>query len=152
LRCRPGDLWCLGERRNLCGDARSRDDTGCVIGEHTFFALFTDHPYYLWVKNDIAVGAGRFAELAEGPGEMSDLDYEDFLRVTIGDLAQALKFGGVAFLCIDWRHAEVLMRVVRTLGLERLNVAVWARTKSGMGSLYRSQHALDPPCAVEVRA
>jgi DNA modification methylase len=73
---------------------------------------------------------------------MTDAEYEEFLTITTGNMAKAIKPGGVLFLCIDWRHVEVLMRVVRELGLELLNVAVWAKHQAGMGSLYRSQHEL----------
>ena len=31
-----------------------------------------------------------------------------------------------------------------TLGLDPLNLVVWAKTNAGMGSLYRSQHELLP--------
>jgi DNA modification methylase len=73
---------------------------------------------------------------------MTDAKYEDFLTITTGKMAKALKPGGILFLCIDWRHAEVLMRVLRTLGLELINQCVWGKDKAGMGSLYRSQYEL----------
>jgi hypothetical protein len=71
---------------------------------------------------------------------MSGAEYEEFPKITTGNMADVIKPGGVLFLCIDWRHAEVLMRVVRDLGLDLLNMAVWAKHQPGMGSLYRSQH------------
>lgn len=139
---RAGDLWLLGANRLLCGNARSFDDIRRVIGDRELSAVFTDHPFNLSIKKDISVGGGRFAEFAEASGEMSDQEYDDFLTITTGNMAKALKPGGVLFLCIDWRHVEVLLCVVRTLGLELINVAVWAKDKPGMGSLYRSQHEL----------
>ncbi len=139
---RPGDLYHLGAHRVLCGNARSIEDIRRVLVDRELSAVFTDSPFNLSIKKDISVGAGKFAEFAEGSGEMSDTDYEDFLTVTTGNMAKALKPGGVLFLCIDWRHAEVLMRVLRTLGLELINICVWAKDKPGMGSLYRSQHEL----------
>ena len=139
---RPGDLYHLGDHRLLCGNARNIDDTFRVIAGHELSAVFTDHPYNLSIKKDITVGAGKFCEFAEGSGEMSDTAYEGFLKVTTANMAKALKQGGVLFFCIDWRHAEVLMRVVRTLGLELINTCVWAKDIPGMGSLYRSQHEL----------
>ena len=139
---RPGDLYHLGAHRVLCGNARSMEDIRRVLVDRELSAVWTDHPFNLSIKKDISVGAGKFAEFAEGSGEMSDTDYEDFLTVTTGNMAKALKPGGVLFLCIDWRHAEVLMRVLRTLGLQLINTCVWAKDKAGMGSLYRSQHEL----------
>jgi len=94
------------------------------------------------VSGHIRVGSGKFAEFAEASGEMTHVEYEDFLTITTSNMATALKPGGVLFLCIDWRHAEVLMRVVRTCGLDLLNMCVWGKERPGMGSLYRSQHEL----------
>ncbi|WP_170482811.1 DNA modification methylase [Ruegeria arenilitoris] len=139
---RPGDLYHLGAHRVLCGNARGIDDIRRVLGDRELCAVFTDHPFNLSIKKDISVGAGKFAEFAEGSGEMSEADYEDFLTVTTGNMTKALKPGGILFLCIDWRHTEVLMRVVRALGLELINTCVWAKDRPGMGSLYRSQHEL----------
>ncbi len=139
---RTGDLWHLGGHLVLCGNARSIDDVLAILGDRTAAAVFTDHPFNLSVQKDISVGAGKFAEFAEASGEMSAAEYEDFLTITTGNMAKALKPGGVLFLCIDWRHAEVLMRVLRILGLELVNLCVWAKNKPGMGSLYRSQHEL----------
>jgi len=138
----PGDLYHLGVHRVLCGNARSIDDVGRVLVDRQLSAVFTDHPFNLSIKKDISVGAGKFAEFAEGSGEMSDAGYEDFLLVTTRNMAKALKPGGVLFLCIDWRHVEVLMRVLRTLDLELINTCIWAKDKAGMGSLYRSQHEM----------
>ncbi|NOD36627.1 MULTISPECIES: DNA methyltransferase [unclassified Ruegeria] len=139
---RPGDAYHLGEHRVLCGNARDMMDVDRALAGRDLTAVFTDPPYNLSISKDLSVGGGKFAEFAEGSGEMSETDYEEFLTVVTSNMAEALKKGGVAFLCIDWRQAEVLMRVVRALGLELINTCVWAKDKPGMGSLYRSQHEL----------
>jgi DNA modification methylase len=139
---RPGDHWVMGDHRVFCGNARSQDDLKAVIGGQTVSAVFADHPFNTPISGHVTVASGKHPEFAEASGEMSDAEYEEFLNVTTGIMAGAIKPGGVLFLCIDWRHVEVLMRVVRTLGLELLNLAVWAKHQAGMGSLYRSQHEL----------
>ena len=63
----------------------------------------------------------KHPEFAEASGEMTDAEYEEFLSITTGNIAKSIKPGGVLFLCIDWRHVEVLMRVARELGLKLLN-------------------------------
>lgn len=139
---RQGDLWVLGDHRILCGNARNPDDLNALVANHTVSAVFSDHPYNVKISGHVTVANGKHPEFAEGSGEMNDAEYEEFLTITTGNMAKAIKPGGVLFLCIDWRHVEVLMRVARGLGLELLNVAVWAKYQAGMGSLYRSQHEL----------
>ena len=137
---RHGEIWLLGPHRVMSGNARSEKDLAAVTGDDTISVVFVDHPFNTPVNGHVRVGKGRFEEFAEASGEMSDGEYEDFLRVTTANMAKAVKPGGILFLCIDWRHVEVLMRVLRGLGLELLNVCVWGKDKPGMGSLYRSQH------------
>lgn len=139
---RPGDVWQLGSHRVVCGNARSKDDIGTAIEDRKVTTVFADHPFNVSVDRHIRIGGGKFPEFAEASGEMSAAEYEEFLRITTGNMVGAIKPGGILFLCIDWRHVEVLMRVVRTLGLELINTCVWAKEKGGMGSLYRSQHEL----------
>lgn len=137
---RPGDLWLLGRNRVLCGNARSAADINAVADGLTVSAVFTDHPYNVPVNGHVRVGSGKFEEFAEASGEMSEAEYEDFLSVTLGIMAAMVKPGGILFLCIDWRHSEVMARTVRLLGLELINICVWGKDQPGMGSLYRSQH------------
>lgn len=137
---RLGDIWRLGCHRVVCGNARSSEDIGIAVGDRKVSAVFADHPFNVSVDRHIRVGGGKFPEFAEASGEMSPADYEEFLRITTGNMMGAIKPGGILFLCIDWRHVEVLMRVVRTLGLDLLNMCVWVKENGGMGSLYRSQH------------
>lgn len=139
---RPGDIWQLGANRIICGNARNIEDVRSVAGNERVAVVFTDPPYNVAVNGHVRVGSGKFAEFLEASGEMSEVEYEEFLRITIGNMAAAVKPGGVLFLCIDWRHVETLMGVIRALSLELLNLCVWAKDKPGMGSFYRSQHEL----------
>ena len=50
--------------------------------------------------------------------------------------------GSIHFICIDWRHVYDLLTAGRAVYSALLNMAVWAKTNAGMGSLYRSQHEL----------
>jgi len=52
--------------------------------------------------------------------------------------------GGVIGTFIDWRGYPNVAAAASKLGLEPLNLIVWAKTNAGMGSLYRSQHELLP--------
>jgi DNA modification methylase len=139
---RPGDIWELGSHKAMCGNARSPDDLAAVTGDQIISAVFTDPPYNVPVNGHVRAVTGKFEEFAEGSGEMSGAEYEAFSTTTAENMAKALKQGGILFLCIDWRHVDVQMRVLRGLGLELINFCVWGKDKPGMGSLYRSQHEI----------
>ncbi len=139
---RPGDIWELGSHKAMCGNARSPDDLAAVTGDQIISAVFADPPYNVPVNGHVRAVTGKFEEFAEGSGEMSAAEYEAFSTATAENMAKALKPGGILFLCIDWRHVDVQMRVLRGLGLELINFCVWGKDKPGMGSLYRSQHEI----------
>jgi DNA modification methylase len=138
----PGDLWFLGDHRLLCGNARNHDDLRRVTGAYLISMVFTDPPYNVRVNGHVRVVKGRSPEFAEASGEMSGPEFKDFLIQSIGNAASAVKAGSVLFTCMDWRHADVLMAVLSQLGLDLLNICVWAKPNGGMGSLYRSRHEL----------
>jgi site-specific DNA-methyltransferase (adenine-specific) len=54
-RCKPGDLWRLGNHRLLCGDSTKAEDVARVMGGEWATHVFTDPPYRFETK-----GAGCF--------------------------------------------------------------------------------------------
>lgn len=106
-------------------------------------AVFTDPPYN--VRNDgHAGGNGRIKhrEFAYAHGEMSEEQFTNFLRDTLGALAQASRDGAIHFVCMDHHHAGELLAAGGAVYGKRLNIAVWVKPNGGMGSFYRSRHEL----------
>jgi DNA modification methylase len=140
---RPGDLWLLGRHRVLCGDACESTVYERLMGADRAAAVFTDPPYNLKVHGHVS-GLGRIQhrEFAMASGEMTQDEFTAFLFKVIGHLRAVSQPGGIGFVCMDWRHIGELMDATRRLGLDLMNVCVWAKPNGGMGSLYRSQHEL----------
>jgi DNA modification methylase len=139
---RPGDLWRLGKNWLLCADARKAENFDRLMNGVAAAANFTDPPYNLRVRAIGSRGRFRHSEFAFGSGEMHPAQYRRFLRETLGNGVQVSAQGAVHYVCIDWRHIADLIEVGRELYGDILNVVVWAKTNSGQGSFYRSQHEL----------
>jgi DNA modification methylase len=75
-------------------------------------------------------------------GEMTDGEFRAFLKAFIAHAMTTLHDGGIAMVCMDWRHVEDLIGAGKGCGLELINLCVWNKTNGGMGSLYRSKHEL----------
>jgi DNA modification methylase len=75
-------------------------------------------------------------------GEMSEAEFRGFLGRVLARLVANLPSGGIAMICMDWRHVEDLIATGKAAGLELINLCVWNKTNGGMGSLYRSKHEL----------
>ena len=105
--------------------------------------VFTDPPYNVPVNGHVRSGnGGDHREFAMASGEMSDAEFRAFLADVMALLLGQLVDGGIAMVCMDWRHIEELIAAGKACGFELINLCVWNKTNGGMGSLYRSKHEL----------
>ncbi|WP_260022784.1 site-specific DNA-methyltransferase [Ruegeria conchae] len=139
----PGDLWVLGDHRIFCGDALQAQSYDTLLDGETPQMVFTDPPYNVPVNGHVRSGAsGDHREFAMASGEMSDSEFRGFLSKVNNRLIDCLPDGGIAMICMDWRHIEELIAVGKACGFDLINLCVWNKTNGGMGSLYRSKHEL----------
>jgi hypothetical protein len=68
---RPGDLWCLGRHRLVCGDARDATAYESLLGNERANLIFSDPLYNVPIDGHVR-GSGRIRhrEFAMGAGEM----------------------------------------------------------------------------------
>lgn len=140
---RRGDLWILGKHRVLCGDARETEDYARLMQSDLAAMAFTDPPYNVRIGGHVQ-GRGRVkhGEFAFASGEMSEREFETFLAACLQPATAVSRGGAVHFVCMDWRHIDVLMTIGRKIYGAMLNLVVWNKTNPGQGSFYRSQHEL----------
>lgn len=140
---RSGDLWLLGKHRLLCGDARDAGAFGGLMGGEKAQMVFTDPPYNVPVNGHICgLGKVKHAEFAMAAGEMSEAEFEAFLRDVMTRLCEVSSDGAIHFICMDWRHMGEMLGAGRGLYSELKNLIVWNKDNGGMGSFYRSKHEL----------
>ncbi len=104
--------------------------------------IFTDPPFNVAVNGHMRSGNTGHREFAMASGEMSDGEFRSFLSEFIVHLFERLMVGGIAMICMDWRHIEELIAAGKGAGFDLINFCVWNKTNGGMGSLYRSKHEL----------
>jgi len=139
----PGDLWQLGPHRLLCGSALVADDFERLMAGQRAAQVFCDPPYNVPIDGFVG-GKGRIAhrEFVMASGELSEREFEAFLSSTMRHLCAHSEEGALHYLCMDWRHLEVLLRAGNGCYPQLKNLCVWVKDRAGMGSLYRSQHEL----------
>ncbi len=139
----PGDLWNLGHHRLLCGDARDANAYAQLLGDEAVDLVFTDPPYNVPIDGHVSgLGKVQHREFAMASGEMSEAAFTAFLATTLGHMGAALRDGGLAFVCMDWRHMGELLAAGHATFDELKNLIVWNKTNGGMGAFYRSKHEL----------
>jgi hypothetical protein len=122
---RSGDVWRAGRHRLVCGDARDARAYEALLGTERADLIFTDPPYNVPIDGHVC-GAGRIRhrEFAMGVGEMSSAQFAAFLEQTLGRAAERCRDGAIAFVCMDWRHAEELLAAGKVVFSELGSIAL----------------------------
>jgi DNA modification methylase len=140
---KPGDLWCLGEHRILCGDVRDRNAVRRLMGREKAKMVFTDPPYNVAIAGHASgLGQAQHQDFSCASGEMTKPEFAEFLETALGNLASVSTDGSLHYVCMDWRHLQELTTAGELVYSELKNVCVWNKTNGGMGSMYRSKHEL----------
>ena len=142
-RCRHGDIWHLGPHRLICGNALDAETVLALMGEEQAQMVFTDPPYNVPIQGHVGgSGAIKHREFAMASGEMTSLEFEDFLRRGFRNLVEASVDGSIHFVCMDWRHMAEMLAAGQGVYSELKNLIIWVKDNGGMGTFYRSRHEL----------
>ena len=138
-----GDLWLLGEHRLYCGNAQEAQSFEQLMNAQSAGMVITDPPYNVKVQGHIG-GKGKIKhkEFAMASGEMSSVEFTQFLKTTFDLLVANSIAGSVHTVFMDWRHLPEIIAAGQSSYTSLLNMCVWVKNQAGMGSLYRSQHEL----------
>jgi DNA modification methylase len=140
-----GDLWLLGRHRVLCGNTLDPETFTALMGQQRARMVFTDPPYNVPIEGHASgLGTIHHRPFPMASGEMNEAEFAAFLGQACRNLAAFSTAGSLHYICIDWRHLDVLVAAGREAYGELKNVCVWVKDNAGMGSLYRSQHELVP--------
>jgi hypothetical protein len=138
-----GDLWQLGRHRVLCGNAQDRSSFAALMECKKADLVFTDPPFNARIAGHVSgLGAVCHREFPMASGEMTEPEFTRFLAAAFEQLCAFSRPGSVHFICIDWRHLRELLAAGKDIYGALVNLCVWVKSNSGMGSLYRSQHEL----------
>ena len=138
---RVGDCWLLGDHRLLVADATSLEALDRLLAGEAVRAVFTDPPYNVVIEGN-ASPSGAHGEFVQASGEMTDDEFTAFLSQAMAQIDRVLVDGGLAYVCMDWRHMAHVLAAAGSAKLTLLNLCVWDKGYGGMGSFYRSQHEL----------
>ena len=142
-RCRPGDVWRLGQHRLYCGDALDPDVVEALMDREKAQMVFTDPPYNVAIEGNVSrLGQTRHHDFAMASGEMTREEFTSFLSAAFANLVAHSIDGSIHFVCMDWRHMGEMLRAGSANYSELKNLIVWAKDNGGMGSFYRSRHEL----------
>ena len=138
---RPGDLWCLGKHRLLCGDATVATDVSRVLAGMVPHLMVTDPPYGVsydpsW-RNEAGVSS------TARTGKVANDDRADWRE------AWALFPGEVVYVWHAAVHARVVAESLEVCGFVVRSQIIWSKPRFVLGrGDYHWQHE---PCLYAVR-
>ena len=138
-----GDLWRLGDHRLLCADALKAESYERLMGQERAQMIFTDPPWNIAIEDNVSgLGAVKHKDFAMACGEMSPMEFEAFLRASLGHAAAHSEDGALHYVCMHWSKMKEMLAAADPVYGDLVNLCVWNKTNAGMGSLYRSKHEL----------
>jgi DNA modification methylase len=117
----PGDLWCLGPHRLLCGDATSEADVARLLGDVRPHLMVTDPPYGVRYDPDWRNRAG--ASETKRTGKVMNDDRADWRA------AWALFPGDVAYVWHGALHATTVAESLVACGFDIRSQIIWAKDR-----------------------
>lgn len=142
-RCKPGDIWQLGQHRLVCGNSLDPHVVSALMDGELAEMVFTDPPYNVPIAGNVSgLGRVRHREFAMASGELSEDAFAGFLTRACQNLAAHSLDGAIHFICMDWRHMREVQAAGAKVYAELKNLTVWVKDNGGMGTFYRSRHEL----------
>lgn len=140
---RPGDVWCIGDHRIICGNSLNAETFETLLGTRQADMVLQDPPYNVKISGHVC-GSGnvRHKEFQMASGEMSTDEFTQFLRKNFDLCAKYSRPGALQYNFMDWRHMGEILSAGNDAFSGLINICVWCKSSGGMGSLYRSQHEL----------
>lgn len=137
---RTGDLIQLGDHLLLCGNSLESAAWQRLMGSDRAQLGIFDPPYNVPIGGHVS--SKDHAEFAMASGEMNSPQFVSFLNTAMTRAINCTVDGGLHLIAIDHGHLRELYAACDPIYEEQLNLIVWSKTNSGMGSLYRSRHEL----------
>ncbi|WP_338318776.1 site-specific DNA-methyltransferase [Bradyrhizobium ottawaense] len=139
---RRGEQWQLGAHRVLCGDACDQSDWARLMGSDRARMLIADPPYNVQISTTLGRGKIKHREFAVASGEMTPVEFTEFLTRWMRLAAQFSHDGSLHFAFVDWRHIGEMHNAGHAVFGTLQNLVVWNKSNASQGSFYRSQHEL----------
>jgi site-specific DNA-methyltransferase (adenine-specific) len=126
-RCKPNDLWVLGDHKLLCGDSLEVTAMDRLLGSEKADIVWTDPPYGVDY-----VGKTKDALKIENDNKTFD-ELEDFLRAAFNNIYQATRPGACWYVAAPSGDLFLAFaRPLKELGVWR-HTLVWVKDTLVMG-------------------
>jgi hypothetical protein len=104
---RLGDLWQLGQHRLICADACDKAAYTQLMNGDQARVVFADAPYNVPIDGHVGgLGAIKHREFKMASGEMSPVEFQQFLKTVFANMAEVSLDGALHFICGNRCNAD----------------------------------------------
>lgn len=141
---KPGDLFQLGRHRLICGSCLDEKIVNELMQGEKARIIFTDPPYNLKADAFSNNGNTKHEDFAMGGGEMSEIEFKDFLKSIMEVSCKNSVGGSIHYICMDWRHVWHMTEASKDVygSVIPKQLVVWNKNNGANGSFYRAKHEL----------
>ncbi|MDD5055798.1 MAG: DNA modification methylase [Candidatus Peribacteraceae bacterium] len=125
-KAKPGDLYCLGSHRLICGDATDHAVVERLVGKERMDMLYIDTPFNLQISYDHGIG-GRQNYGGKTNDAKSPEEYERFLRAVYANAVAVGKEDLHIFGWNDETNVGLMQRIFSDLGLRNRRTCLWIK-------------------------
>ncbi len=122
-RCKPGDLWLLGEHRLLCGDSTNIQHVERLMNGEKADMVFTDPPYGVSYQSNMRTKSDKFDVI-----ENDDKILTEWIHII------PIVSAGWVFIWTSWKVLATWLDVTSSVG-KMTNLIVWDKGGGGIGDL-----------------
>jgi DNA modification methylase len=127
-----GDLWLAGTQRIYCGNSLNPESYSTLMDSRRAAMIFTDPPFNVKIDGHAGgLGAIRHRNFQMACGEMTEVQFTDFLSQVLQRCAFHSIDGSLHYVFMDWRHIPELLAAGKQVYSELKCVCVWVKDNGG---------------------
>ena len=148
-RCKPGDLWVLGNHRLVCGDSTNHAVIDRLMDGVKADMVFTDPPYGVSYTGGMKIENGKIESNGREQIKNDSLDYErlyHFLYDTFTNIKMHAKEKSAVYVFYAHSKSREFLNAFHDAGLKRRSVIIWHKTSGGFGDFMAQYMNAYEPC------
>ena len=148
-KCKPGDIWKLGDHRLICGDSTNLSVIEKLMSGALADMVFTDPPYGVSYTGGMKIEDGHIKGNGKKEIKNDSLDYDglySFLYDAFVNLKTASKAKSAIYVFYAHSRSREFLNAFYDAGLKQRSIIIWHKTSGGFGDFMAQYMNAYEPC------